>query len=73
MNCQWLIANGQRASLFGFLVCYNLIMNVGHDNGRMGKEMEAIRVQQTVQKRGELLIRNLPVEKGQQVEVLLYC
>ena len=37
----------------------------------MGKEMEAIRVQQTVQKRGELLIRNLPVEKGQQVEVLL--
>lgn len=33
--------------------------------------MEAIRVQQTVQKRGELLIRNLPVEKGQQVEVLL--
>lgn len=33
--------------------------------------MEAIRVQQTIQKRGELVIRNLPVEKGQQVEVLL--
>lgn len=33
--------------------------------------MEAIRMQQTIQKRGELTIRNLPVEKGQQVEVLL--
>ncbi|MGH7791694.1 MAG: hypothetical protein ACREOB_05190 [Thermodesulfobacteriota bacterium] len=33
--------------------------------------MEAIRVQQTVQKNGELLITNLPVVKGQQVEVLL--
>ena len=33
--------------------------------------MEAIRVQQIIQKRGELIIRNLPVEKGQQVEVLL--
>lgn len=33
--------------------------------------MEAIRVQQTVQKRGELTLRNLPVELGQQVEVLL--
>lgn len=33
--------------------------------------MEAIRVQQTIQKRGELTLRNLPVEKGQQVEVLL--
>jgi hypothetical protein len=33
--------------------------------------MEAIRVQQTVQKKGELTLRNLPVEKGQQVEVLL--
>ena len=33
--------------------------------------MEAIRVQQTIQTSGELLIRNLPIEKGQQVEVLL--
>lgn len=33
--------------------------------------MEVIRVHQTIQKQGELLIRNLPVEKGQQVEVLL--
>jgi len=33
--------------------------------------MEAIRIQQTIQKRGELIIRNLPIEKGQQVEVLL--
>ena len=33
--------------------------------------MEAIRVQQTVRKSGELTIRNLPVQKGQQVEVLL--
>ena len=33
--------------------------------------MEAIRVQQTIQKKGELTLRNLPVEKGQQVEVLL--
>ena len=33
--------------------------------------MEAIRRQQTIQKRGELTIRNLPVEEGQQVEVLL--
>jgi len=33
--------------------------------------MEAIRVQQTVTKSGELTIRNLPVQKGQQVEVLL--
>ncbi len=33
--------------------------------------MEAIRMQQTIQKRGELTIRDLPVEKGQQVEVLL--
>jgi hypothetical protein len=33
--------------------------------------MEAIRVQQTIQKRGELTIRDLPVEKGQQVEVLV--
>jgi len=33
--------------------------------------MEAIRMQQTIQKKGELIIRNLPVEKGQQVEVLL--
>ena len=37
----------------------------------MDKVMEAIRVQQTVQKSGELVIRNLPVEKGQRVEVLL--
>lgn len=33
--------------------------------------MEAIRVQQTIQKNGELLITNLPVVKGQQVEVLV--
>ena len=33
--------------------------------------MEAIRVQQTVRKNGELTIRNVPVQKGQQVEVLL--
>lgn len=33
--------------------------------------MEAIRVQQTIQKNGELTLRNLPVEKGQYVEVLL--
>lgn len=33
--------------------------------------MEAIRLQQTVQKKGELTLRNLPVERGQQVEVLL--
>lgn len=33
--------------------------------------MEAIRVQQTVKKNGELTIKNLPVQKGQQVEVLL--
>jgi hypothetical protein len=33
--------------------------------------MEAIRVQQTVKKSGELIIKNLPVQKVQQVEVLL--
>ena len=33
--------------------------------------MEAIRVQQTIEKKGELTLRNLPIEKGQQVEVLL--
>jgi hypothetical protein len=33
--------------------------------------MEAIRIKQTIQKKGELTICNLPVEKGQQVEVLL--
>ncbi len=33
--------------------------------------MQAIRVQQTVEKSGELIITDLPVEKGQQVEVLL--
>jgi hypothetical protein len=33
--------------------------------------METIRRQQTIQKKGELTIRNLPVEAGQQVEVLL--
>ena len=33
--------------------------------------MEAIRIQQTIQKKGELTLRNLPVEAGQQVEVLL--
>ena len=33
--------------------------------------MEVIRIQRTVQKNGELILWNLPVEKGQQVEVLL--
>jgi len=33
--------------------------------------MEAIRVNQTIKRKGELTIRNIPVEKGQQVEVLL--
>ena len=33
--------------------------------------MEAIRVQQTVRENGELTIVNLPVQKGQQVEILL--
>ena len=33
--------------------------------------METIRMRQTVQKKGELIIRNLPVEEGQEVEVLL--
>lgn len=33
--------------------------------------MQAIRIQQTIQKNGELTLRNLPVEAGQQVEVLL--
>lgn len=33
--------------------------------------MEAIHRQQTIQKKGELTIHNLPVEAGQQVEVLL--
>lgn len=33
--------------------------------------MEAIRVQQIIQKKGELTIYNLPVEEGQEVEVLL--
>ncbi len=33
--------------------------------------MEAYRVQQTVRKSGELIIKDLPVQKGQQVEVLL--
>ena len=33
--------------------------------------MQAIRLQQIVQKNGELLITNLPVVQGQQVEVLL--
>ena len=36
-----------------------------------GKEMEAIRVQHTIQKSGELTIRNLPIEQGQEVEILL--
>jgi hypothetical protein len=35
------------------------------------KEMEAIRMQQTIEKKGELILHNLPVEKGQQVEVLI--
>lgn len=33
--------------------------------------MQAIRVQQTVEKSGELLLTNLPIEEGQSVEVLL--
>lgn len=33
--------------------------------------MQAIRLQQTVQKNGELFIANLPLTKGQKVEVLL--
>ncbi|MCQ3978378.1 MAG: hypothetical protein DPW09_33545 [Anaerolineae bacterium] len=33
--------------------------------------MEAIRLQQTVQKSGELHLTNLPLEKGQQVELLV--
>ena len=33
--------------------------------------MEAIRVQQTARKNGELTIKNLPIQKGQQVGVLL--
>lgn len=33
--------------------------------------MEAIRIKQTIQKKGELTLHNLPIEQGQQVEVLL--
>lgn len=33
--------------------------------------MEAIRIQETIQKSGELILRGLPVEQGQEVEVLL--
>ena len=33
--------------------------------------MQAIRIQQTIQKTGELNIANLPVFQGQQVEVIL--
>ena len=33
--------------------------------------MQAIRVQQTVEKSGELVLTNLPLEAGQDVEVLL--
>jgi hypothetical protein len=33
--------------------------------------MEAIRLQQTIQKNGELLITDLPVLEGQKVEVLV--
>lgn len=33
--------------------------------------MEALRFQQTVQKNGEIHLANLPVVKGQQVELLL--
>jgi hypothetical protein len=33
--------------------------------------MEAIRVKQTVERKGEVTIRDLPVVEGQQVEVLL--
>ena len=40
-------------------------------NNPQDKATEAIRLQQTIQKKGELKIHNLPVEAGQQVEVLL--
>lgn len=33
--------------------------------------MEAIRMRQIIQKRGELTIRNLPIEQGQHVEILV--
>jgi hypothetical protein len=33
--------------------------------------MEAIRVQHTIKKKGEITIQNLPVEEGQEVEILL--
>lgn len=33
--------------------------------------MEAIRIQQTIQKRGEVTLENLPVEIGQQVEIIV--
>ena len=33
--------------------------------------MQAIRVQQTLRKNGELTLRNLPISKGQNVEILL--
>ncbi len=33
--------------------------------------MEAIRIQQTIIKKGELILKNLPIPKGQEVEVLL--
>lgn len=33
--------------------------------------MEAIRIQQTIQKRGEVTLQNLPIEEGQQVEIIV--
>ncbi|MCB9135075.1 MAG: hypothetical protein H6636_06590 [Anaerolineales bacterium] len=33
--------------------------------------MQALRVQHTIQKSGQLTLKNLPVEKGQQVEVFV--
>lgn len=33
--------------------------------------MEAIRIVQTIQKRGEIIIQNMPVEEGQVVEVVV--
>ena len=42
-----------------------------HVNQKGRQLMQAIRIQQTVKKNGELVITNLPVTKGQRVEVLL--
>jgi hypothetical protein len=46
-----------------------VLIDINNESGVI--KVEAIRVRQTVKKSGELTIRNLPVEKGQQVEVLL--